>query len=231
MIIKNIDGLNVVIGFDKALIDSVETQKIVRSKIKKYKSFRDLKVLGAQHASMSGLENRDKEKLKEIKGKIREATNQFNKDVKDVYNNSKSFFEPKAGESVIEKDIYEDGIKKLKKAAKNGNVLIFNDNKFTEVENNVGESYYDKIDGKVIKSKISKLGVPFPSTKIKNPTIANINEASGGAMKDTELISVLNASIRMKAELEIKGTSPSESLTQSRQWYAGKVADVDSKYV
>ncbi len=230
VIIENIDGLEVVKGFDIALIDAVETQKIVREKIKTKDSFKKLKILGAKHMSLNKLESQDKSKVKALKEDIKKFNSIFKNDLVNIYNQNKVYFEPRNGEAVVSEAVYRSGVSALRESLKNKKALVHEEGVFSQIIDLRGKEYYVKENGSVLKREILKIGEDYPPEKIDEKTDVGMNEISGGDLKKSELSAALRYAAIMKSQLEIQGISSSESLLQSQSWYNDKVAEIDIKY-
>lgn len=158
IIIKKIDGIDVVVGFRKLQINPIETVKRTNEKIRKNKISEKIKTASREFLKLKekGLQNEEegRSKLSEIKSLREQLLAEMN-----ANNDHMVYFEPKVGEVAVSESEFAE-YKDLLIKAKAKSCYLNIDKK--EIINNKNKSYFLVDNGKLKRSTINKLGVDFP---------------------------------------------------------------------
>lgn len=233
LLFKEIDGYKIVIGFDKILVDAVETSKKIKKEIFKSTTFKSVQSIGLRLAVLDTRSNKDE--VLRLRKDLKAKKKILEKEMKQLYKSNLSFFQPRKGEIVIDEDVFKTSKKDFKAALESGKVLVFTESgngfDFNSVEDNKGKKYFIYENEVLVEKAILKVGEVFPAGHIVKPSLKQQDEMFNGSLKNSDLDSALNMAALMKNKLEIKGKTAQEALTESQTWYNNKVQEIELKYV
>ena len=168
ILFKNIDGIDVVVGFRKLQINPIKTRENFDKKIKTLPEFKELEALSSDYVKYRYQKDVSKDelakKLDKLKAKKEEINSKMGKDSDHI-----AYFEAKESERVLS-DTEHDEYKSLYgKAVENNNYLSMDK---TEIPNLKGKEYFIEVNGKLERKKIDKIGLTIP-----NDAILELSEA------------------------------------------------------
>jgi hypothetical protein len=254
LITKKINGIEIVLGVDHAIIDPVTTKKAILKS-------REKEISEASHqADGLGTEyNKRFNELSQIASR-RQPTQAEEQKVTDAYNKyiparqkvfdtlsitaeeireHAIYFEPRLGEELISDEKAKlilgllSGLKK--------NQLLTADG--TVIQNLVGQQYYKRVNGKLKRLSISKIGEELPDDSVlhlspaeqaeyrqalKRQRIAGLSEAEKEKEKSDKMSSALARCAVKKNEYEILGDP--DPLKKSKDHYKKLCEEIEAQY-
>jgi hypothetical protein len=252
---KKIDGYDIIIGFDRPLIDQEATKKAIKGPLtdseeaQKVKNKSDelsrinqAKIdlsrsarVAYNNGQMDKYSNIKKEfdirerQLEEIGGELRVLLRNMDKKRNELFTEKAVYFEPKAGEDVVSDD--EANTLQALFVGLEGEVVTRAGEKIADHR---GARYIK--DGQVVE--IKALGVVPDGPLYESVSPEELETMRLDAMMaeakvveaDNIKNSLLTQASSMRSGLEIQGDDPSVALQKSQDWYNAECAKVDEKY-
>jgi hypothetical protein len=255
VITQQIDGYNIIIGFDKPQIDPIETKKAIQPLINNLNISKKLKqkikeagrIHKAKSAALLKMKFAEKQKdaikfeeaerelnkrlndLKEIEKDFIELKKEQLEKIQALKKNNRVYFEPRTGEDRITKNEYQTLSAAYIDNKQNGNLTDRNGN---EVIDNRGQTYVK--EGQIIH--ITTIG-----HEVDGPLVSNLTPAALArliyeymtipeieAEKQEKANNILSQAAVMRSELEIQGDP--DALTKSQTWYNDQITALNSEY-
>lgn len=180
---EKIDGFNIVKGFDKLLINPIETQEIVNREMKKTKAYKTLisykdeikmfieEMHKAKVNSRKAVNEQDRKKfylefqirfedMKKTQETIKNHLPELKKEKERIIKERAVYFEPRIGEKGITEDNYNILIEKVRTALSNNKLVTIDGD---ETDNHAGKTFYKKVSGKWNITYIDKIGIKSPA--------------------------------------------------------------------
>lgn len=227
---------DLIIGFDKLRIDKESTKRKVaktldESELKKefLSTHEEFKAIPPA-ANRQDVSRHSKQISPYIK-KLNKLHRRLNNEAKHLYKNNHVFFHLRKNERTC------DNIDELKTKFKN---LKPNQSLLTSgeiIDNFKGTIYHVKINGKLKRRKIKKLGETVPADAIEltpelefEMKLDNMDKSEIGHMKAGDVYAAKHQAVYKKSELEFDGMDTPAAIIQSKEGYNSDVKIIDEKY-
>ncbi len=255
IIVKKIDGFDIIDGFGQAHIDPEGTKKAIASlelypeenknadaKLTEINNLLKNRLALVESAKVHNT-NKDMKKLSMVNYEIEQRNEQIKqlreqhislltlaaKKSKEIWNENAVYFEPKKGEKRITDDEFYEYYNLLTEAKKDNQVLGVDKKPVADLR---GVKYVK--DGKLCQ--VDKLGENVGGPLMENVTpeqfeqmrFDNLTAEEKTAEYDMLIEGLQSQAAIMKSKLEITGDS--KALYKAQEWYSSEVATADSKY-
>jgi len=252
---KEIDGLEIVIGFDEAVIDKEATKTKVKEILDKYNEtiafieekgryetlFKDLIRESKKQNNSEKIQNLNKQ-LEQSQQNMIDKIHSIARERERILPENLIYFEPKPGEFLIDDTEAEGLIQKYKLL--DDETLLTRDGKIKP--NHKDREYWTK-NGKWKCTVIDKIGIDRPEKSITMSEADPEQRAEIGEAIDSERIALLSPGAReaekverlamalseaahKRSMFEIQGSTEGEALEKSQAWYQEQEKMIEEKY-
>ena len=255
VITKEIDGCNVVVGFDTAVIDPVTTKNKVLELVKEtpeYTSYQEKALSIGEKVKEHILLLRKRVKTKEdetflsdlqteiesLNSELIESVKTVNSKMHEIHKDNLIYFNPKIGEDLLPDEVVIEHFNNLKE-----NELLLSNGEV--VPNHKGKKYLVKVDGEWVEKKVKSIGENMPNNarlvsdlsdnekadfadSIERKRIKRLTPKQRQAEMKEAISRVLFDAANMKTQLEI--SEDSDPLGNSKKWFNEKKNELELKY-
>lgn len=244
VLLKEIDGYNVISGMDIAIIDPVATKEAILNKrrdaiqaiVDEIRS-KQIAVIKARSGNKATLEK----SIAELEMSTNKLPALCEISRHDMIENA-IYFEPKRGEVIISDELSKTILEKLK-ALKPNIVMVLDNGTVNTVPNHRGTKYWIKEKGRWSFCEVKSIGIELPDkanveitdTDWKEIQIQDERDRIDGLSpeeKNLEKERCLNEAIveanNKRSQYEILGEK--DSLEKSKQFYQQRIKEIESKY-
>ena len=227
---KEIDGIDIVIGFGKLQVNPVGTRKRFDEKLKQLKEYKEMQELSRDYVKYryqkDATEKELNAKLEKIKNKKEEVISKMHQDMDHL-----NFFEPKKDEKALSEKEHDEYKAMYEAAKKNKNYLTI-DKK--ETKNLKGREYFLRSGSKITRHVIDVIGKDFPSGAIEEITnderISILSPEAREEEYKQKKKSVIQKTKNKAIELMLDGKTEKEASDLSIQEFRPIVDQLKSEY-
>lgn len=253
--IKEIDGYEIITGFDNAAIDKEATKKIVNEKLEKIDATIKFIEEKSRHDKLYQeliKENRkpnNAEKVKTIETAFHESESKMNNHLSEMTREKQRltaenlvYFEPKRGEILLDDEIAPYLQKKFEQL--DDESALTKDGKV--IPNFKGTEYWTNKGGWK-RGIIEKIGEPFPeggilaaditpeqgaeiADQLEVDRIAGLPGPTREAEKEAAIKKANSDAAHMRSMFEIDGIPSEEALSRSQKWFKEQKKAIEKKY-
>lgn len=241
LIIKTVDDIEIITGFDRKMIDGVATNKKVTSKIAKLLEYQN--VMKASNKYINALNKKsDPERIKKLIEDMNAAKKIFDDKLNEIRASLVVYFGAKANQKEVSEEEFQEYVK-LKEDAKSGKMLVTLDKKL--IPNLKGAIYYLEKNGEPEEHTIKKIGVALPKNaklklskegsdiidrKREQKTVDSMTPDSKEKLFDTQKNRLIDQASTRVTELEIGGMSGVDAKEKAFAEYQEKLTTLKSKH-
>lgn len=251
VVTKQIDDFEIVIGFDKALIDPMATKNKVLSILKEgtelkeiENTYQEIQQLQENIVESQTAQNQSLRDTLQLKiDKLSELQKVYNEKVANLFVSELVYFEPKKGETIIDSVEYGMFIEKFENLKVNNKLT----RKGKIVEDYRGLVFWQLIDKKWQRERITKLNEKIPDNAVleseltdeirfeiehqrKIDWILGLTDKEQIAEKEKEINLLLSKAALKRSQLEIQGVDSKTALAESQAWFNEEKSKVERLY-